>query len=123
MTASLSDILTAAKNIVTATNNSARQTLLLAGAQVDAGISANRSILNGQGRLVTVSVTTAGSTTGTIYDVNGLTSNNLPLYTIPMAVGTYQVGLPCNFGLLVTPGTGMVVTVSYSAAGVAVGSQ
>ena len=68
---SLSDILTAAKNIVTAINNAAQSYTNVQGAQSLAGITSATVVKAAAGRVVVVSVVVAGSGAGAIYDANG----------------------------------------------------
>ena len=111
---SLSDILTAAKNIASALNNGAQTYLNIQGAQNLAAISTTTLVRAGGGRIAQISVTTAGSTTGLVYDTNLASSTSNPIYVIPEAVGLYLVNLPVNFGIVVAPGTSQVLTISYS---------
>jgi|SRR6478609_7768217 len=115
MAASLDEILTAAKNIVTAINNASRQYLIIAGAQIYEKITAPTLVVTGHGRLCVVSVYTAGTTVGMAYDATVTTDTTKPLCSIPMAVGVYRIDLPFDFGLVIVPGTGHGITVSYSA--------
>jgi hypothetical protein len=112
--ASLSDLLTTAKNIASAINNVAQTYVSVQGAQVRQNITAATVVSDAAGRLATVSVTTAGTTTGIIYDsaATGVTAR--PIYTIPNTVGVVFVNLPVVYGVVVAPGTGQAVTVSYS---------
>jgi len=114
MSASLSDILTTAKNVVTAINGMAQTYLAVQGAQSQALISVATLVKNTSGRICTISVTTAGSATGTIVDSNNASNTARVIYVIPEAVGEYVVNLPTNYGILVIPGTSQVLTVSYS---------
>lgn len=84
----------------------------------------NRSVLNitaatvvkaTSGVLVTVSVFVAGSAAGAAYDL----ATNTPaaaneIGVIPNAVGLYEFQWPCSTGILIVPGTGQSVSVSYS---------
>ena len=117
MNASLSDILTAAKNLVTATNDQARQSLLLAGAQVATGLTASKVVASGQGRVAVLSVA-VGVAGGFLYD-NGIPTAANVICAIPATVGVYQINIPFNNGLFVVPAGGSTVTVSYSIAGTA----
>ena len=108
--ASLEDVVTIAKNIVTAINGAAQSYVNVQGAQTITGISASTSLKTTAGRVAVVSVTTAGSTVGTVYD--GATSR--PLWVIPNTVGVYVVNMPVTYGILVNPGTSQVVAVSFS---------
>ena len=111
---SLTDILTAVKNIVTALNSSVQGYLNVNGAASKCGLSSATVVKTTGGRLSTVSVITGGSTVGYAYDSNSVSGTSLPLYVIPTTVGSAFVNLPFTNGLLVVPGTGQSVTVSYS---------
>lgn len=79
-------------------------------------IAANTLVLTGQGRVCMVSVTTAGSATGTIYDANNLMDTSRPIWTIPTTItNPLWVNIPVGYGIVVAPGTGQVLTVTYSA--------
>lgn len=112
--ASLSDILTAAKNVVTAISGLGQTYVSVQGAQSTGSVSAATLVQLGNGRVATVVVTTAGSAAGHIYDGNTAASTTNPVYVIPNTVGVYVVNMPVTLGLVVTPGTGQVVNVSYS---------
>ena len=106
--ASLDDIITPAKNLVTAINGLAQTYGMIQGNKVAAGLSAATQVSTSAGRLVNVVVTTAGSTTGTIKD--GLNV----VFVVPNTLGVYPVNIPCSYGLYYTPGTSQVATISYS---------
>ena len=114
--ASTSDVLTAIKNIVTALATAAQNYLNVQGLINAANISTPTLVSTKEGRICSVSVLAAGSATGLIYDGALLTATTKPIYVIPTSVGTepYVVNMPLSFGLLVVPGSGQVVTVSYS---------
>jgi hypothetical protein len=67
------------------------------------------------GRICKVNVTTAGSTNGTISDVltTGAVAAANEVAVIPDTVGMYDVDFPCAVGIVFTPGTGMVASISY----------
>jgi hypothetical protein len=121
---SISDILTAAKNIVTAINGLGQTYLQVSGSRVSAQISSARVVLVGQGRLARVVVTTSGSSAGAIYDASVSTATSPKIYTIDNTGGggsgsfpglrVIEVNIPVENGIVVVPGTGQVVTVSYS---------
>lgn len=111
---SLSDILTAVKNIPSAINALAQTYISVQGSQNFADISSATVVKATAGRVATVVVTTAGSATGKIYDQNIVTGTTRILYVIPMTVGVFFVNMPTAYGIVVAPGTGQVVTVSYS---------
>lgn len=76
------------------------------------------TILKGApGRIYTVSVVTAGTAVGAVYDSIALTGNTTAnqLGTIPQAVGTYQfAGMPTASGIVIVPPTGGAVAVSFA---------
>lgn len=111
---SLSDILTAAKNIVTALNQLGQTYLSVEGAKLYSDITQATVVMSGQGRIARVSVVVAGSAAGAIYDASatGTTANRL--WTIPNTVGVTEINLPVNNGIVVAPGTGQTVAISYS---------
>ena len=78
-------------------------------------LSANTVVKNGAGRICRVNVTTAGSAAGAIYDTNVIANAaaaNL-VATIPNTVGSYTFDFPVATGIVYTPGSGQVVSVSY----------
>ena len=111
--ASLSDLLTAAKNLVTAFNGLTQAYLNVNGQTTATTITFPTIIKASAGRVVNVTVSLAGSAPGQIYDTNTLTATR-QLYIIPTTVGLFNVNLPTSFGILVLPGTGQQVAVSYS---------
>lgn len=69
------------------------------------------------GRVYTVSVLVAGSTTGAVYDNTATTGNTAAnqIGTIPDTVGQYAFnGFPTSSGIVVVPGTGQTLAVSWS---------
>ena len=68
------------------------------------------------GTIFNVSVTTAGSTAGKVSDVAtvaGVAASNL-VFSIPTVAGIYRLEFPCEQGIVITPGTGQVLSVSFS---------
>lgn len=112
--ASLSDLLTTAKNIASAINGVAQTYINVQGGKIRQNMTASTVVSNAAGRLAVVTVTTAGSAVGTIYDSAATTITTRPIYTIPNTVGVVFVNLPVTYGIVVAPGTGQAVTVSYS---------
>jgi len=111
---SMSDLLTALKNVVTALNNASQTYLNVNGLINKSAISSATVVKSGTGRLAVVSVTTAGSAAGAIYDGTSATSTSNIILTIPNTVGAAFVNIPVSNGIVVAPGSGQVVTVSYS---------
>jgi hypothetical protein len=112
--ASLTDILTTLQNGVKSLNTAIQTALGIYGAQSAATITAATLVSTTANRLATISITTAGSANGAIYDSNALTNTTLPIFTIPQTIGVIFINLPVTNGILVVPGTGQVVTVSWS---------
>jgi hypothetical protein len=112
--ASLSDLLTATKNVAEALNNNGQGYLNVQGAQSRAALSAATVVKSSSGRLATVVVTTAGTTTGAVYDANQTGVTTYPIYIIPNTIGVYVVNMPTNYGITVAPGSGQIVAVSFS---------
>lgn len=111
---SISDILTAAKNIVTALNGLGQTYLSVVGSQVTGAISAKTLVKSGGGRVARVSVTSSGSSDGFIYDAASVNATSVMIASIPNTVGVTEINLPVNSGIVVAPGTGQTVVVSYS---------
>lgn len=116
--ASQSDLLTSQKNLVTAVNNLAVTYQQVNGTQIKGNITGTDPVLvkDSSARLASVSVIVAGSTVGYAYDAKTttITHETSKLYVIPNTVGIYFVNMPAGLGLVVSPGTDQVVTVSYS---------
>ncbi len=111
---SLSDILTAAKNIVTAINGVGQTYLKVQGALRSPTMTTTTLVSTGQGRLASVSVVVAGSADAVIYDSNAASSLTNALAVVDNVLGVSLVNIPYNNGLVVVPGTGMTLVVSYS---------
>lgn len=113
-TVSLADTLSTLKNLVTAVNALIQQCLNVEGAQTIEAIAADTLVKPTAGRVARISVTTAGSATGLVYDSNNVSTTTRPLYVIPNTVGVYVVNMPVSYGVFVSPGSGQVVAVSFS---------
>lgn len=118
MTASLDTVFASINNAVQAINNLGQAYAYVNGTKTSQSIpaaSSNVMITSGQGRLVAVSVTTAGSTAGEIYDSNKATPvPNTLLAAVPNTVGVHAIGSPFINGLVISTGTGQVATLIYS---------
>ena len=114
--ASTDDLLSALKNVVVALNN-ANQFYKQGYAQSNTlGVSVSSVISSKSGRVYSINVTTAGSTTGAIYDsstVAGASSSNL-IFVVPTTVGQINLNFPFNNGLVYVPGSGQVASISYT---------
>lgn len=111
---SSADLLSVWRNLVQAVNGLGQTYLQVQGLANRPLIAAATLVKAGAGRIATVSVTTAGSTTGTVYDAGLASATTNLIYVIPEALGVYVVNLPLGIGLVVVPGMGQVLTVSYS---------
>jgi hypothetical protein len=114
MSASLSDILTAVKNIAANISTAASNYINVQGGQVRTGITTATVLNPTPGRVCTVSVVVAGSAVGAVYDANSTTNLGGKIWSIPDTVGLYVVNMPTNVGVTVVPGTGQTLAVSYS---------
>ena len=116
MAASLDDILTAQKNGVVAINGLAQATTRSLGTQTSVTVTAATLIYVGKGYLVNFSVVVAGTTAGTISNTGAVSTVAAAnaLCAIPNTVGIVKVGQVFSTGLVVTPGTGQSINVTYS---------
>ena len=116
MPASLDDILTTQKNGVVAINNLSQGTLRGLGTQTSVTVTAATVIYAGKGYLVNFSIVVAGSAAGTINNAGaiGSVAASNALCATPATVGIVKVGQVFSDGLVVTPGTGQSINVTYS---------
>jgi len=84
--------------------------------QTQLGISGAATLVKpANGNLITITVTTAGSTTGSVNDsatTGGVAASNL-IATIPNTIGIYYIPFTFLNGLVITPGTTQVISVCY----------
>lgn len=68
------------------------------------------------GRMVRISVIVAGSAVGSVNDVatTGAAAVGNQIWVIPNAVGMTTIEWPCLVGIVVVPGTGQTLAVSFS---------
>lgn len=115
--ASLSDLLTAVQHVASNIAQAAQTLLAINGQQSRSGLAAAggaQLLMQGAGRVAYVNVTVAGTADGAIVDSNNQAATAPVLAIIPQAVGSYFVNLPFNLGLVVIPGAGQTLTVSFS---------
>ena len=110
----MSDILTAAKNVVTAINQLGQTYLQVQGSKFSSGITTATLVQSGQGRVARVSVTVGGSGDGAIYDATSASATTNKIALIPKDHAIIDVNLPVNNGIVVAPGTGQTIAISYS---------
>ena len=111
---SVSDVLSAAQNIATGLSAVAQATLNVAGVRNVTDITTTTLVFPNPGRLCTVVVTTAGTTVGSVYDSNTTSVTTGKVFSIPNALGVTVLNFPVALGILVVPGTGQILSVSYS---------
>jgi len=115
MPASLDDILTTAKLLVSATNAQTTNDTILAGSTSFWKLTTPTIVKASPGRIMRISLIVTGSATGTVYDATSITDTTRPVYTIGnTATGVVLVDIPCQYGIVVAPGTGQTVSGSYS---------
>jgi len=113
--ASLDDIVTVQKNGVIAVNNLSQATLREQGTLTSATVTAATLIFQGKGRLVNFAVVVAGSTTGGIYNSTSTSpAASNQMCAVPTTVGVYPTGQIFTSGLVIVPGTGQSINVTYS---------
>ena len=114
--ASLDDIFTTAKNIVLALNGAAQNALDLSGQRNSLALTTTTVVSAKPGRVIVVSVVVAGTGDGTIYDASSIATavSGRELAVIPQTVGPFTLAMPVAYGIVVAPGTGQTVTVSFT---------
>lgn len=114
MGASLTDILTTAQNVVTAINGLGQTFLNVSGKKSAPALTSSTYVSSAAGRVCMVSIVDGGSASGTIYDATSATDTSRPIFTIIDTPGIIEVNIPVIYGILVVPGTGQTVSISYS---------
>jgi hypothetical protein len=79
-------------------------------------VTAATLIHTGSGYLVNFAVVIAGSTAGTISNANAVASVSAAnaICAVPNTVGIVNAGQVFSTGLVITPGTGQSINVTYS---------
>lgn len=80
------------------------------------GASNDSLITQDAGRLVNLTVTVTGATAGTIHDASSVanaTAENV-IAVIPVTVGITQINVPFSNGLVLKPGAGQTISITYS---------
>lgn len=112
--ASLSDLLTAVRNLVIALNNASQTYANIAGIANFGPITTATVIKSSPGRICEIAIISAGTTTGYVYDSASTSATTAPMVPLPNIVGVYKVSFPVSFGLLIIPGAGQTISGSYS---------
>jgi hypothetical protein len=113
--ASLDDLLTAAKNIVTAINGVNITVRASIGTLTSPTLITDTVITTSPGRLVNFAVTITGSGNGALHNASTLataTAANL-LVIVPQTLGVVPVGQAFTAGLVYKRGTGQSANVTY----------
>ena len=114
--ANLSDFLTTMQNVVKAFNSFAQSNIELAGNKNTLNLSASTQVKTGAGRILAVSITTAGTTVGGLYDaatIGAIGPTNL-LIVVPTTVGVSSYNLTFQYGLVYVPGAGQHAAFGYT---------
>jgi hypothetical protein len=116
MAASLDDILTTQKNGVIAINNVFQALTVLNPTATSATVTSSTLVIAGKGRLLSFSVVVAGSANGLIYNAGTPTGGSASnaLVATPTTVGVYAANMVFTDGLVVAPGTGQSINITYS---------
>ena len=113
--ASIDDILTVLKNVVVAINGWNTTIKRNAGTATSTTVTAATVVTTGGGRLVNVSVLVAGSTPGFVYNATTTSvTASQALAVAPNTIGSYDTGRNYTVGLVVVPGTGQSLNITYS---------
>lgn len=128
--ATLDDILTTQKNGVVGINNLNQNVTTLnsnlaslisslsytRGQYTSAALTSQTLVTAGAGYLVSFTVNVAGSAAGTVNNsaTTGAASASNVIAPTPTTIGTYHVGSKFSSGLVVSPGTGQTIVVTYS---------
>jgi hypothetical protein len=113
--ASLDDLLTAAKNIVTAINGVNVTVRASIGTLTSPTLITDTVITTSPGRLVNFAVTITGSGNGALHNASTVataTAANL-LVIVPQTLGVVPVGQAFTVGLVYKRGTGQSANVTY----------
>lgn len=114
--ATLDDVVTVQKNGVIGLNNLSSTLTYLYGEQTSATVTSSTLIVAGTGRLVSISVVVAGTASGLVYNAatTSLAAAANALAATPTTLGIYMIGQRFSNGLVVAPGTGQSINVTYS---------
>jgi hypothetical protein len=117
--ASLDDIATIQKNGVIGVNTLNLTLVRLYGSTTSATVTTPTLVITGPGRLVNVSVTVAGSAVGFVYNTasTATVAASNALVPVPNTIGVHQTNQLFTNGLVIVPGTGQSLNVTYSVGG------
>jgi len=115
MAASLDDILTVQKNGVIAINGLAQSNLRVLGKVTSSTVTTDTLVVSGSGYLVRYSILVAGAA-GTVHNASSVASATATnaLCVSQATVGVFDAGLAFTNGLVIKPGAGQSINVTYS---------
>ena len=114
--ASLDDILSVQKNGVVALSNITQILKRSAGTNTSAATTADLLVVVGAGRLVSVSVIVSGSAAGGAYNAASISTaaSANEMVSFSTTAGVYPVGTEFVNGLVIKPGSGQTIAVTYT---------
>lgn len=114
--ATLDDIVTVQKNGVIGLNNLSATVSYVTGEQTSATVTASTLVIAAPGRLISFSVVVAGSASGLIHNAatTSLAAAGNAFVATPTTIGVYPCGQHFSSGLVIVPGTGQSINVTYS---------
>lgn len=114
--ASLDDILTTQKNGVVGVNGLNQTMRRAQGTNTSATVTSQTLITATKGYLVNFSVVVAGTTAGTINNAATTAASAAAnaICATPTTLGVYSCGAVFSNGLVINPGTGQSINVTYS---------
>jgi hypothetical protein len=79
-------------------------------------ITSNTVVKASAGFVVTLVVLDAGSANGGLFDTDtvGAAAAANEIFAIPQVAGVYTINFPASSGIVVKPGTGQTIAISYS---------
>lgn len=82
---------------------------------VQYNITAATAVKAAAGTVLTVNVVVAGSAAGAVHDVatTGAVAAANQIAALPASIGTYTLNWPCAAGIVLVPGTGQTLSVSF----------
>ena len=114
--ATLDDVVTVQKNGVIGVNNINKLIVYTLGQVTCHTVTSTTLVVTGAGHIVNFSVVVPGTTNGFIYDANSTsaiaTSNCLS--ATPTTLGIFQCSQKFDDGIVIVPGTGQSINVTYS---------
>jgi hypothetical protein len=117
MAASLDTILASIQNAVIAINGWTQATTSINGMSNVNNITAATVVKPSSGRVCSVSIIVPGTGDGAIYDASSIVSIGLSkIYVVShtSSVGIYTIGFNVSYGIVVVPGTGQTLALSFS---------